>query len=327
MNNAIYPWHKNDWAHLAAYIEQERVPQALLMTGAEGLGKQALALRYAQALVCTDKLSVEACGQCESCQLFLAKTHPDFMCLQPAEEGKGIRIDDVRSLINKLNLKPQYSTYRVVLIQPADKMNISSANAFLKCLEEPPERTVFLLLTEVMQALPATIISRCQKMALTIPDSSTVLTWLKEQGVVNQTELVLDLANGSPLQAIEYAQDNVVELRSRCFAEWNQVGLNNACPISLAETWQKLPLVELLRWLSLWTEDLVKCCFSVDSALLFNKDLAEPLQVLAKRANKYRLFKFYDLLLKDSYRITTQLNKQLLIEELLITWTQVVRGR
>jgi len=327
MNNTIYPWHTNDWAHLAAYIEQDRVPQALLMTGAEGLGKHALALRYAQALVCTDKLSTEACGQCESCRLFLAKTHPDFMCLQPAEEGKGIRIDDVRSLISKLNLKPQYSTYRVVLIQPADKMNISSANAFLKCLEEPPERTVFLLLTEVMQALPATIISRCQKMALTIPDSSTVLTWLKEQGVVNQTELVLDLANGSPLQAIDYAQDNVIELRSRCFAEWNQLGLNNACPVKLAETWQKLPLVELLRWLTLWTEDVVKCSFSVDSSLLFNKDLAEPLQVLAKKANKDRLFKFYDLLLKDSYRITTQLNKQLLIEELLITWSQVVRGR
>lgn len=327
MDKVIYAWHKQDWQHLCAYIEQDRVPQALLMTGSEGLAKHALALRYIQALLCTDKSKIEACSQCESCQLFLAKTHPDFLVLQPEEEGKAIRIDDVRTVINKLSLKPQYSGYRVILIQPADKMNMNSANAFLKCLEEPPERTVFVLLTEAMQALPATILSRCQKMSLSIPGSVEILTWLKEQGVSEQAELVLNLAQGSPLLAVEYAQNGSLQLRSSCFDEWNKVALMNACPITLAEKWHKQSLGQLIQWLTLWTEDIVKCTFQVEPALLYNKDLAKPLQQLAGRVNRYRLFKFYDLLLKDSYRINRQLNKQLLFEELLITWSTVAKGK
>ncbi|NOQ17045.1 MAG: DNA polymerase III subunit delta' [Methyloprofundus sp.] len=327
MDKLIYPWHKKDWQQLSAYITQDRIPQALLLAGSEGLAKHALALRYTQSLLCTEKTSTEACLQCESCKLFLAETHPDFMTLQPEEEGKAIRIDDVRALINKLSLKPQYLGYRVVLIQPADKMNMNSANAFLKCLEEPPERTVFLLLTEAMQALPATILSRCQKMSLSVPDTEDILQWLEEQGINEQAELALNLAQGSPLLALDYAKNNVVQLRSSCFDEWNKVALANACPISLAEKWHKQPLGPLLQWLTLWTEDIVKCTFHVESALLFNKDLAKPLQQLAKRVNRQQLFKFYDLLLKDSYRINGQLNKQLLFEELLITWSTVAKGK
>lgn len=327
MAELIYPWHKQDWQHLCSYVEQDRIPQGLLLIGSEGLAKHALALRYTQALLCTDKLSTEACGQCESCRLLLADTHPDFLTLQPEEEGKAIRIDDVRDIITKLALKPQYSGYRVVLIRPAEKMNMSSANAFLKCLEEPPERTVFLLLTEAMQSLPATILSRCQKMVLSVPDTKEVVQWLHKQGVMEQTELLLSLAQGSPLLALEYARENVIQLRSSCFDEWNKVALLNACPISLAEKWHKQPLGQILQWLTLWTEDILKCSFQVQPELLYNQDLAQPLQQLAKRLNSQQLFKFYDLLLKDSYRINGQLNKQLLFEELLITWSQVAKGK
>ncbi len=327
MDKLIYPWHQFDWQHLCAYIEQDRIPQALLITGYKGLAKHALALRYTQALLCTDNSSVEACRQCDSCHLFLADTHPDFIRLQPEEEGKSIGIDAVRAIINKLSLKPQYSGYRVVLIQPADKMTISSANAFLKCLEEPPERTVFLLLTETMQTLPATILSRCQKIILSVPEAKVVLPWLKEQGVTEQVELLLNLAQGSPLLAVEYARDKVMELRSSCFDDWNKVALLGACPITLADKWHKQSLGQLLQWLTLWTEDVVKCTFLVEPALLYNKDLTKPLQLLAKRVNRNLLFKFYDLLLKDSYRIKGQLNKQLLFEELLITWSQVAKGK
>jgi len=327
MHKLSYPWHKADWQHLTAYIEQDRVPQALLMTGSEGLGKHALAMQYTQALLCTDKQASEACLQCESCKLFTANTHPDFMLLQPEEVGKAIKIDDVRAVISKLSLKPQYSAYRVVIIQPADRMNINSANAFLKCLEEPPERTVFLLLTEAMQSLPATIISRCQLMSLSVPKQSDVVGWLAEQGVTEQIDLLLGLAEGSPLRALEYSKNNFLEQRSSCFDAWNKVALGLNCPVSLAEKWQKMPVELLLKWLTLWTEDVVKCTFQTKPSLLFNKDLAGPLQGLAKNANKHKLFKFYDLLLKDSYRIKMQLNKQLLFEELLITWSQVGSGK
>jgi DNA polymerase-3 subunit delta' len=327
MDKLIYPWHKQDWQYLCTYIEKNRVPQALLMVGSEHLAKHALALRYTQSLLCTDKENIYACLRCESCQLFVAGTHPDFLDLKPEEEGKAIGIDAVRKIINKLSLKPQYSGYRVILIQPADKMTISSVNAFLKCLEEPPERTVFLLLTDVVQSLPATILSRCQKISLTIPKTNEILQWLRKQGVNEQAELVLNVAQGSPLLAVDYAQNNVLKLRSRYFEQWNKVALSSACPIILAAQWHKQPLGQLLQWITLWTEDIVKCTFQVEPDFLYNKDFIKPLQQLAKKANRQKLFKFYDLLLKDSYRINTQLNKQLLCEELLITWSKVAKGK
>ena len=322
MVNDIYPWNDSYWQHLAAYVEQERIPQALLINGVAGLGKQQLALHFAQYLVCLDRQETLFCGHCESCKLFMANTHPDFILLEPEEPGKAIGVDLIRQLIAKLTLKPQYSGYRVVLIKPAEQMNANSANAFLKCLEEPPERTVFLLLTEQMQRLPATIISRCQKLLLVSPDVESVSLWLQEQGITEQQKLLLNLAQGAPLQALAYAKENLLEQRQQCFEDWQNILLCHACPISLAEKWQKLPATLLLKWLISWTEDIIKCHFVVEQNLLSNDDLAKHLYVLAKRLDLKLIFEFYNLLLKDSYRFQTQLNKQLLFEEILITWSQ-----
>ena len=322
MSELSYPWLQAYRQHLAAYVKQQRIPQALLINGIAGLGKHELAKQFAQYLICLDKQENTYCGECASCKLFSANTHPDFIQLQPEEPGKAIVVAAIRGLISKLNLKPQYSGYRVVIIRPADKMNINAANAFLKCLEEPPERTVFLLLTEQMQALPATIRSRCQKMLIKPPEINSAAHWLQEQGIGAEQTLLLHLAQGAPLRALAYAQENVLEQRNSCFAEWQKISQDKACPIQIAEKWQKLPDNQLVHWLLSWTEDLIKCYFQIDKSLLLNADLEKHLRTLAKRLDLNRLFSFYDLLLKDTYRIKTQLNKQLLFEEMLITWSQ-----
>ena len=322
MPDTIYPWHKSHWQHLVDYVKQERIPQALLINGLAGLGKLQLALHFAQYLVCTDRQDDDFCGHCASCKLFIAQTHPDFIFLEPEEPGRAIGIDLVRQLITKLALKPQFSGYRVVLIKPAEKMNTNSANAFLKSLEEPPERTVFLLHTEQMQQLPATIISRCQKLLLTAPDVDSVIPWLRQQGLSEQQNLLLNLAQGAPLLALEYAQQKLPEQRQQFFSDWQNIALLNACPVSLADKWHKLPVTPLLGWLISWTEDIIKCHFNAEPAHLINNDLEKDLHALAKRLNLKSLFEFYDLLLKASYRLQTQLNKQLVFEELLITWSQ-----
>lgn len=322
MRDESYPWHKPYWQHLAAYVEQQRIPQALLMNGVAGLGKLKLAEQFAQYLICLDKQENSYCGHCASCKLFIAGTHPDFALLQPEEPGKAIGVDAIRQLIGKLVLKPQYSAYRVVIITPAEQMNMNAANAFLKCLEEPPERTVFLLLTAFSQNLPATIRSRCQKLLITPPDIESSALWLQQQGVGEQQKLLLHLAQGAPLKALAYAQENVLEQRNACFDEWQKIAQDKACPVKIAEKWHKLPARQLVQWLVSWTEDIIKCHFQADTTMLLNDDIEKHLRDLAKRIDLNRLFDFYSLLLKDTYRINRQLNKQLLFEEMLITWSQ-----
>ena len=133
MKPLLLPWLQANWDHLNRYIQQNRIPQALLISGHRGLGKLHLASQFAYSLMCTqpqaDGLS---CGHCASCLLLEAETHPDFINIRPEEQGKTISIDQIRRLITQLTLKPQFEAYRVVIINPAEQMTRSAANAFLK---------------------------------------------------------------------------------------------------------------------------------------------------------------------------------------------------
>lgn len=325
-----YPWQQAQWRHLLSYIEQQRIPQALLLSGAAGQGKRHLAEIYARALLChaptEDK---QACGACHSCKLLDAQTHSDYVLLEPDEPGKTIGIDKIRQLIIKLALKPQFDAQRVVIIQPADALNNASANAFLKCLEEPTERTCLILISEQPARLPPTIRSRCQKINFSQPDSSIARQWLMQQGVKQHEDLLLTLAQGSPLLAKRYAEQNLVELRQDYFNSWLHIAQGKDHVLTVAEQWFKQDLLELpvlLEWLTGWVMDLIRCGHQTNTEQVRNQDFKKPLQVLAKQLELKALYSFYDSLLKSKALLSSQVNKQLLIEQLLIRWSQLNRS-
>lgn len=325
--NSIYPWQQTVWRHLLGYVEQQRIPQALLMSGGAGLGQRHLADVYARALLChARQADGQACGRCQSCHLLDAQTHPDYLPIEPDEPGKAIGIDKIRQLIVKLALKPQFEAYRVVVIEPADNLNTASANAFLKCLEEPTERTCIILLSEQPGRLPATIRSRCQIIACPMPDTELALDWLKAQGVEQNAKLLLDLAQGAPLLAKQYAEQQLVEVRREYFTQWLQIAEGKYNFSLAAEQWQKQERLELpvvLAWMIGWIVDITKCALHGEGARLRNPDLKKSLQALAERLELKDLFRFYDLLLTARSQLATQVNKQLLLEQLLIGWSQL----
>jgi DNA polymerase-3 subunit delta' len=326
----LFPWQQQNWEHLRGYVAQNRIPQALLITGNKGLGKQQLAFQFAGALLCaTPNVQGMACGHCSSCLLIKAKTHPDFIQLQPEEPGKGIGIGQIRNLITRLTLKPQFETYRIVIVSPADKINHAAANAFLKCLEEPTERTCIILITEKPAKLPATIISRCQKLAIATPDKEAVVKWLEEtlQNKSPQLFSNVSLAQGAPLLALDYVNDQSLTLRNDCFSAWLSIAKQHKSPVIIAEEWHKLPASPLLFWMTSWIIDLIKCAYSVRFENFYNPDLNSQLQELSQRLELKGLYKLYDLLLAARQRLDTQINKQLLFEEILIQWFELNRSK
>ncbi len=329
--DTLLPWQQPLWEHLYSYISQKRIPQALLITGNKGLGKQQLANQFAGALFCTSpKTNGMACGHCSSCLLVEADTHPDFFQLQPEEPGKGITIGQIRSLLPHLTLKPQFETYRAVIINPADKMNNAAANAFLKCLEEPTERTSIILITDKPSKLPATIISRCQKLALTTPDKATVAQWLAPLAPLLQPKDLycpIALAQGAPLLALDYINDGSVTMRNDCFKAWLAIAKQQKSPVIVAEEWHKLPSSPLLFWITSWVTDLVKSYYHSKAEYLYNPDLTVQLQGLANHLELKRLYTLYDLLLASRQRLDTPINKQLLFEEILIQWHELNRSK
>jgi DNA polymerase-3 subunit delta' len=326
MLNTLHPWLQQDWERLHGYILQQRIPQALLISGNPGLGKLALAKQFAYALLCSNpKQAGFSCGECQSCLLLKADTHPDYILIKPAESKKTIAVEQIRSLIVQLSLKPQFENYRVVIINPADSLTNNSANAFLKCLEEPNERTVIFLITDKPGKLPATIVSRCQKVSINKPDKSIVISWLQQQGINDDPEILFSLAQGAPLQAQAFAKDGHVKLRNDCFKSWLAVARQQTHPVLIAEEWQKLPEGPLLFWITSWVVDLIKCAY--DKATdLYNPDLIKSLQELAQQLNLKKLYKLYDLLLLNRQLLDTQINKQLMFEDILIQWQALNRG-
>lgn len=324
----IFPWLRRSWDHLCDYRTQNRIPQALLITGKQGLGKRQLAERFAFSLLCTEPDSNGyGCEHCASCLLIKAGTHPDLIRIEPAEPGKVIGIGSIRAIISDTALKPQYEAHRVVVIDPADQMNKSAANAFLKCLEEPNERTVFLLITDKPAKLPATIISRCQKLALETPSKETIVTWLKQQNVDNNLEILVAMAQNSPLLARQYAEEQTLSRRNECFKAWLAIAKQQANPVTVAESWLKLPQSELWFWLTSWVVDLIKCFYKTNPAAVYNPDLITSLQELAVRLDLKGLYKFYDFLLASRQWLDTQINKQLMFEELLLRWSNLNRSK
>lgn len=327
---SLFPWQQQSWAQLQNYILQQRVPQALLIHGKKGYGKYQLAKQFANSLLCA-KTQVDglACGICSSCLLLATGNHPDFLFIQPEEAGKPITVDQIRSLINKVSLKPQFDKYRVVLLNPADAMNTRAVNAFLKTLEEPTERTVYLLVTDKPSTLPATIISRCQKLAITSSDLALVNIWLRDQKLdISPVDIpvLMALAQNAPLQVLEYAQQDTLKQRQACFQAWQAIANKQAHPVIVADSWQGLPEMQLWFWLSSWVIDLIRCAHHAKPENLFNPDFNNILQTLARGVELKALYGLYDVLLKCRQRLDTTINKHVLWEEILIHWSKLNRG-
>ncbi len=327
MISPILPWQQQNWDHLNSYIQQQRIPQALLITGRKGLGKQQLATQFAQSLLCTARLTSGLfCGHCSSCVLFSAGTHPDFIQVTPEEDKKTIGIDAIRDLITKLTLKPQFDSYRVVLINPGHQLTNNAANSFLKCLEEPNERTCIILLTEKPTKLPATIISRCQKLTVVIPSQTMAKNWLNSEKVSENIEVLLNLTQGAPLLAKEYANDAIIKTRLQCFNDWLKVAKSELNPIVLAEQWHKQDVGNLMFWQISWITDIIKSRYSLETDSLYHADLKNSLQELSLKLNLKSVYKYYDLLLASQQKLETQINKQLMFEEILIEWAKLNNG-
>lgn len=157
---------------------------AWLLTGPPGSGRSVAATAFAAALQCTEP-GPPGCGQCAGCRAVLAGSSPDVDTLRP--EGLSISVRETRALVLAAALAPVLGRWRVVVVEDADRLvkggNEAAAAALLKSIEEPADRTVFLLCAPSTEDVPATIRSRCRGLALRTPSTSTIAATLRSEGV------------------------------------------------------------------------------------------------------------------------------------------------
>lgn len=208
------PWQQDSWKILAALVRRERLPHALLLEGQPGTGRNVLATALARYLLCADPQDMGNCGSCKACALTATGAHADLLCVAPAEEGKAIGIDAIRSVIRFATGTATLGARKVILLSPAESMTTAAFNAFLKCLEEPSAETFIVLVSASGYSLPATIRSRCQRWFLPTPEHSQARQWLLEAcgkasagaDPIPLAEQMLEMCDGRPLIALSRLQ-------------------------------------------------------------------------------------------------------------------------
>ena len=187
---------------LQADFKQGRVGHAYLFYGPAGVGKCKTAAVFAKLLNCEQPKNLEPCGFCTACRKFSTGNFPDLAIVEPV--GQSLKIEQIRALQEKIYLKSYEGKYKVIIIKEADLMTNQAANSLLKILEEPPQKTVFILLVSDLSKLPVTICSRCQLLAFTYLSDEILSKLLQEKG--ERSAAVLLLAQGSVTKARQIMQ-------------------------------------------------------------------------------------------------------------------------
>ena len=352
----IYPWQQQIWQQLLGRLD--RLPHALLLLGPPGGGKTQFAHSFAARLLCEKATNAEeACGKCLPCGWFAAGNHPDFRLVQPggaeteeldegAGEGAGkttsgaapakrkseqIRIDQIRALEDFLSVGTHRQGARIVLIQPAEAMNLATANALLKALEEPSASTLFLLVSGNDRRLLPTIRSRCQSIDFPKPDRTAALSWLRVNLPAKsaQVEALLAHVGGMPLAAVDEA--GMAERLEQFLTD--VMAVPRYGPVAVAAKWE--PWLKegkdgsadidkrlLTIWLQKWLYDLV--LIKVSGKAVYHERRLADLRATAAGASTGGLIDCYNELLRIKAVAQHPLNARLFLEDLLARYSRAV---
>ena len=329
MIKKVYPWQ--DALYTQWMQAGETRHHALLFHGKSGIGKLDFAQAMAAGLLCLQPQHGFACGVCESCHWLSEGAHPDFKEVTPEDDDSGtegskkktrkrqqILIEQIRALHDYLALSThRVDGIRVVLIHPLEAMNVAASNALLKLLEEPPQRTQFLLVSHQRQALLPTILSRCMQVEMPVPTEAQGLQWLQSQSIANP-EWVWHYSGGAPTTVLQdeldwygwYQQFRPHLLRGAA------IDVVAVVPVLIKQGMERA-----IQALQKWLLDVWLSCHQ--QPLRYHPSEAVAMQTLAASVNLSRLLAFQQQL--NRFRMTAQhpLNQELQLEQLLLQYKKM----
>ena len=368
VGRSVYPWHVDAWEQ----FNLESLPQAILLHGQAGIGKLDFALELSQAILCEADLfssGVKPCKECQACRWFETANHPDFIGLVPAlyqhrmphaelegmpkpeveeveekEEGDGkkesafIKIEQVRRVIEAINVGTHRGGQRVVLIYPLEGLRPDAANTLLKSLEEPNAQTIFILLSDRLDRVLPTIRSRCQLIALPKPQRAIALQWLNthlgslsEQKISSEEiEASLDEQGGAPLAAKEVIlarrlsddKDSMALASSATRLLLEALSKGRDIPwIDCAEKIHKAPFGILLACMQRWLFD-IQSAKQAGEARYYRRH-EKYVQALAQQVNMNKLLKLWKLVLLARRHENHPLSTRVQLESLLLQYQQL----
>ena len=315
----------HEWAVdlLRSHLNNRRARHAYLITGPQGVGRRTLAIRLAQALNCSRPVAPAIpCGECRACRLIEKAQHPDFSVVQ-GEDGRALKVDQIRELQRTLSLAPYEATYKIALLLRFEEANPNAANALLKTLEEPPPQVIMLLTASDAEALLPTIISRCEVIRLRPLSIEQVAEGLQTHWGLPAEEATLyaHLSGGRPGYAFKLSQNPEILAKRKSQLDDLQ-GLLRASRVerfSYAEELAKDKAIlqnTLQTWLTFWRDVMLQTAGS--SPPLINIDREEEITTLAKQMDLASAQKTVNQLERAIDQIERYINARLVTEVLML---------
>ena len=331
---------------LTTLLKNKTLPHAFLFTGTEGVGRQDAAMALAMACNCQEVNSglkaegrsnldpdsssgksgfsaLESCGVCKSCRKIESGNHADIIQIRPS--GSFIKIAQIRELAHTLTMRPYEAKIRMVIISDAQALNPAASNALLKILEEPPNRTMLVLIATQKSALLPTIVSRCQCVGFNpISQKNLAVLLMKKHGLAPQSAAILAaMANGSYSRAQAMVGNNWLKRRKWLIDEINTLSVKNLSRLlALAEklSGEKEEISETLEFIKVWFRDLIVARY--DSGKIINQDVADKIKIAPEKVGIPSLLSKVDAVQQVQNRITANTNLRLSMENLLIQLAQ-----
>lgn len=322
----IFPWQAEQWQHVLKAKKDNRLPHALLLMGMPGMGKAIFAHHFSRLLLCQQQAE-DGCA-CHSCRLIAGRAHPNVLWIEPEKAGQAIKVDQVREISDFVNHSSFHEGDRIVLIHPADAMNMSAANALLKTLEEPSSGALLVLIADHASRLPATILSRCQRILFPTPKKADALHWLASQITDDaiQPEQLYHLAHGAPLAALKLIEADVLTVRQDLYRALYALSEKKSDPLTEALQGKEAELLPWVDCLLSWLKDLAWLQLTNDQSSLMNHDYARELSELKQKTVLKKNMTLMECAqqIRGQLSLGINLNKQLVMESLLIKWAEGV---
>lgn len=271
---------------LRTAIRVEKVSHAYLFVGPSGTGRMAVALAFAQALLCERPSGGDACGECEGCRRVVRAVHPDVAVIRP--DGDSMKIEQIRDLKHAAQFPPYEGGWRIFVLDDAEAMTAEAQNSLLKLLEEPPARVVLVLIAESAAGLLPTVVSRCQLVRFSLVPAGDIEEALaSRKGLPSErAQFLAALAAGRVATALRWADqddpfaEREVALGLARAAEGGDVLAQIQMAEELARSRDRLP--EILDLALLWYRDALVWRESRDPSLLVNRDRESEVAELAQ---------------------------------------------
>lgn len=321
---AALPWLASLWERLSDQYNSERLGHGILLVGQEGIGKRLLLREFSQLLLC-ESSGQKPCGQCGGCHLFDAGSHPDLLMVEPEEAGKQIKIDQIRKVTDFVNTTAQKQHNKVVLLGPAEAMNINASNALLKSLEEPSAHVTLLLYSHAPSGLLATIKSRCQQYSVYPPSFDQGLAWLQGNSQENNLDSILRLAKGAPLKGLSMLEQGIHVQYMQFCQDMNDLMQGKSHWNEVVPKWKNWDLNHVLQWFYELILDVQKAHGGLPDKALH--ELAGQSDQVGQKAPGKAIDTMLEKVVfaQGAYRSQANPNGALLIESLLLDWQALLR--